>query len=76
MLQDFHFKIVHHPKNKHTNIIALSRKPIFNLDEEDFHAEIPNQIVLNSKIGVEELVLEVHGWCIQWPWDIKDIYLV
>jgi hypothetical protein len=34
MIQDFHFKIHHHPRNKHANVEGLSRSPIFISNEE------------------------------------------
>jgi hypothetical protein len=34
MLQDFHFKIVHRLGNKHSNVDALSRNPVFVSNEE------------------------------------------
>ncbi len=37
MLLDFHFKIVHRPNNKHSNVDALSRNLVFVLEkDEDF----------------------------------------
>ncbi len=35
MVQDFHFKILHCPGNKHANVDALNGNPIFILDEEE-----------------------------------------
>jgi hypothetical protein len=36
MLHDFHFKIIHHPKSKHSNVDALGRNPVFvSNDNED-----------------------------------------
>jgi len=50
MLQDFHFKIVHHLGNKHLNVDALSKNPMFVLDEnEDFQVEVLNKVVFVSK---------------------------
>jgi hypothetical protein len=34
MVKDFHFKIFHRLGNKHANVDALSKNPIFILDEE------------------------------------------
>jgi hypothetical protein len=58
------YKTSIHLGNKHTNIVALSRNPIFILDEEDFQVEIPNQVIFNSKFVVKESMFKVHGWCI------------
>ncbi len=51
MVQDFHFKILHHPINKHANADALSRNPIFiSVEEDNFKVEITDHVVSSSKI--------------------------
>jgi hypothetical protein len=41
MLQDFHFKIVHHASSKHANVDVLSINPMDRFEvDEDFGNEI------------------------------------
>ncbi len=55
MLQDFHFKIVHHPGNKHFNVDALNKNPMFVSNEnEDFQGEVLNQVVFVSKNAMKD----------------------
>jgi hypothetical protein len=55
MLQDFHFKTIHHLGNKHFNVDALSKNPMFVLDEnEDFQVEVLNQVVFVSKNATKD----------------------
>ncbi len=61
MLQDFHFKIVHRPGSKHSNVDALSRNPIFVSNEaKDFQVEIPDDAKTISKIVIESGDRSLH----------------
>jgi hypothetical protein len=61
MLQDFHFKIVHRPRNKHSNVDALSRNPVFVSNEvKDFQAKIPYQTIIVSKPTMESGTKSLH----------------
>jgi hypothetical protein len=62
MLQDFHFKILHYFGNKHANVDALSKNPIFILDEkQDFQVEISNHAISSSKTTTNALVKLMVG---------------
>jgi hypothetical protein len=53
MFQDFHFKIIQRPKNKHSNVDVLSRNHVFvSKENEDFQTKIPNQTLFSSKVTI------------------------
>lgn len=57
MLHDFHFKIVHCLKSKHSNVDALGKNLIFvSNDNEDFQVEVLDQVVFVSKSAIENEV--------------------